>query len=458
MDASAWRNTLRAIRRGEVIPVIGPDLVVLGEADGGLPLYDYLAWQLVDRLGMDPTNLDRYSLIDVATDYLTHRGATRLKLCEEITDILESRSWPTPEPLRQLAQIRHFNLFVTTTFDPFMERALNEVRFGGAPRTTSRKYSLRRPHQDAPGDGATTDSPVVYHLFGQPDTLNDYAVTEDDVLHFSHNLQAGDKRPENLFEQLHRCNLLMLGWNFPGWLTRFFMSAVAGPRMFDGDTPLGVLADDGARRDRAMTLFLGRGGLTMYETEGGAVRFVEELHKRWTEEFGAAAVVDDGGSAKPSSAAPLSRFIFISYAREDLESARRIEDRLKSAGVEVWFDQKALQAGAKYENEIKARIADCEFFLPVISRSTNTGESFFWKEWNWAISRTAAQSKDRRFILPVIVDETPEQAGYLPDEFKGAHMERASGGVLSDGFVESMKQYIRNKARAEQGLEEKDSN
>jgi hypothetical protein len=37
-------------------------------------------------------------------------------------------------------------------------------------------------------------------------------------------------------------------------------------------------------------------------------------------------------------------------------------------------------------------------------------------------------------------------------------MERASGGVLSDGFVESMKQYIRNKARAEQGLEEKDSN
>lgn len=456
MEASFWRNTLRAVRRGEVIPVIGPELLFLGEADGGLRFYDHLAWQLVSRLGVDLEDLDGcYSLVDVASVYLSHRGATRSTLCDEITDIMEGGTWSAPEPLRRLAQIRHFNLFVTTTFDPFMEQALNEVRFGGARRTISRKYSLRRPHEDAPGEGATAEGPVVYHLFGLPDTLNDFAVTEDDVLHFCHNLQAADKQPENLFEQLHRCNLLMLGWNFPGWLTRFFMSAVAGPRMFDGETPLGVIADDKARRDRAMALFLGRGGLTRYETEGGAVSFVEELHERWAAEFGAASAAASSGPSLPSSSMHRSKFIFISYAREDVESARTIEDRLKSAGVEVWFDQKALQAGDRYESEIKARIADCEFFLPVISRSTYKGESFFWREWNWAISRSVGRNQKEPFILPVIVDDTPEQAEHLPDEFKGAHIVRARGGALSDGFVESMKQSMRSKARAEQGLEEK---
>ena len=285
-----WRTTLRAIQRGEVIPVIGPELLVLGGDDGGVTLHDYLAGELVQRLGIDRTELDdRCSLAEVATHYLTREGGNRPDLCDEITDILEGRSWPTPEPLRRLADISHFNLFVTTTFDSLMEQALNEVRFSGSTRAVSRKYSLRRPHSDvSPDSGATHDEPVVFHLFGQPDTLHDYAVTEDDVLQFSHNLQAADKRPENLFELLHSRSLLMLGWNFPGWLTRFFMCAAAGPRLFDPDTPLGVLADDESRRDRTMTMFVGRRDLTMYQTEGGAVKFVEELHERWINKFASA--------------------------------------------------------------------------------------------------------------------------------------------------------------------------
>ena len=34
--------------------------------------------------------------------------------------------------------------------------------------------------------------------------------------------------------------------------------------------------------------------------------------------------------------------VFLSYAREDTDAARRVADALKSAGVEVWFDQDEL--------------------------------------------------------------------------------------------------------------------
>ncbi|MBI4625727.1 MAG: toll/interleukin-1 receptor domain-containing protein [Verrucomicrobia bacterium] len=38
--------------------------------------------------------------------------------------------------------------------------------------------------------------------------------------------------------------------------------------------------------------------------------------------------------------------VFVSYAREDTDAARRIADALPSQGVEVWFDQSELPAFA----------------------------------------------------------------------------------------------------------------
>ena len=45
--------------------------------------------------------------------------------------------------LRQLAEITDFNLYVSTTFDTLLEKAINEVRFGDAPGTASIAYAQR---------------------------------------------------------------------------------------------------------------------------------------------------------------------------------------------------------------------------------------------------------------------------------------------------------------------------
>ena len=46
-----------------------------------------------------------------------------------------------------------------------------------------------------------------------------------------------------------------------------------------------------------------------------------------------------GGRFSVLKMAELGRAVFLSYAREDNEAARRIADALRGFGVEVWFDQ-----------------------------------------------------------------------------------------------------------------------
>ena len=55
---------------------------------------------------------------------------------------------PRAEPLKQLASITDFSLYLSTTFDDLLARAIDEVRFGGQPRTQRLAYSLHLRNQD----------------------------------------------------------------------------------------------------------------------------------------------------------------------------------------------------------------------------------------------------------------------------------------------------------------------
>jgi len=61
-----------------------------------------------------------------------------------------------------------------------------------------------------------------------------------------------------------------------------------------------------------------------------------------------------------------SRAVFLSYASQDAEVARRICEALRSAGVEVWFDQNALRGGDAWDAAIRRQIKSCALFIPVI--------------------------------------------------------------------------------------------
>ena len=63
--------------------------------------------------------------------------------------------------------------------------------------------------------------------------------------------------------------------------------------------------------------------------------------------------------------------VFLSYASQDADAARRICDSLRAGGIEVWLDQSELRGGDAWDASIRKRIKSCALFLPVISANTS---------------------------------------------------------------------------------------
>src|SRR3990172_2111382 len=99
--------------------------------------------------------------------------------------------------------------------------------------------------------------------------------------------------------------------------------------------------------------------------------------------------------------------VFLSYASQDAEAARRICDALRAAQVEVWFDQSELRGGDAWDQKIRRQIKECALFVPIISASTQArAEGYFRLEWRLADQRTHLMGKSRAFVVPLCIDET----------------------------------------------------
>ena len=113
--------------------------------------------------------------------------------------------------------------------------------------------------------------------------------------------------------------------------------------------------------------------------------------------------------------------VFLSYASQDAEAAQHIANSLRSAGVEVWFDQSELRGGDVWDQTIRRHIRDCELFLPIISANTQARpEGYFRLEWRLAEQRTHLMGRIKAFIVPICVDNTPEKEADVPDSFMAA--------------------------------------
>jgi TolB-like protein len=137
------------------------------------------------------------------------------------------------------------------------------------------------------------------------------------------------------------------------------------------------------------------------------------------------------------------RAVFLSYAREDTDAARRIADALRGFGVEVWFDQNELRGGDQWDARIRGQIKTCALFIPVISATTLTREeAYFRLEWKLADDRSHLMAPGKPFIVPVVIDETPETGAAVPDSFARSQWTRLSGGEPSTAFIEQVKSLL----------------
>ena len=138
-----------------------------------------------------------------------------------------------------------------------------------------------------------------------------------------------------------------------------------------------------------------------------------------------------------------TKAVFLSYAREDTDAARRIAEALRGFGVEVWFDQAELRGGEAWDAKIKKQIRECALFMAVVSAHTqDRPEGYFRREWKLAVERTHDMADGVPFIVPVVIDATAESAALVPEQFMRVQWTRLAGGMPTPEFVTQTKRLL----------------
>ena len=439
MDDDAWDDLLNYIEERRVIPIIGPELLKVETESGSRLLYDWIAEKLAAKLNVDTARLPSpYTLNDVVCWHLSTHGR-REDTYTRMRTILREATFAPPVALRQLAQITDFDLFVTTTFDGYLEQAINAERFGGAQSTEVIGYSPNRV-ADLATERENFQRPVVYHLLGRVSASPTYVISDEDTLEFVCALQSEHLTPEKLFHELEYNHLLLIGSNFSNWLVRLFLRMAKRRRLSDPRDVGEVLADDHSGSDERLMAFLQQVSLRT-RVYTGAEDFVDELHRRWVARRGGNVVALDAPKRfLPPALDMPDNAVFVSYAREDLPAVHNLKAALDQAGIKVWFDMERLESGDDYDRKIQKNIARCAYFIPIISANTERRlEGYFRREWSYAIDRARNIADGAVFILPVCVDEINEGDAQVPDKFKAAHFTKLLRGEASVAFIERLK-------------------
>jgi hypothetical protein len=440
-DTYLWEDLLSAIEDGRVVPIVGRDLLVI-ETDAGPRLFHNLvAERLAAELNIPVDHLaPGYDVNDVVYAYEDfQRDPTPIN--SRIRRIVTSLSVPVPQPLRLLAEVLSFRLFISTTVDTLLRRAITEVRGREPACVTFPPSSLKTVDFDE--DLLEAQGSMVFQILGQVSPSATFTVTEGQMLEQMHDFMASDRRPVKLINRLQESHLLILGVSFPDWLSRFLLRVCRAKPLWDSRPMMEIIADNQCTHNE-FSLFLHRFSPQQSHlfTGGSPVDFVQELHKRWFELHPSdqpSTNVVQMNVEEPADMEPGS--IFISYASEDRAAAFQLADRLTAAGLEVWVDRR-INPGDDFNHKIERHISKCCAFVPVISRHTQTSEErYFRGEWQQACERDRKYrfALDTPFIFPVVVDATPySELERLQHEIFGRSAVQAAGGQAPQSLIQQL--------------------
>ncbi len=97
--------------------------------------------------------------------------------------------------------------------------------------------------------------------------------------------------------------------------------------------------------------------------------------------------------------------IFISYAREDQQTALRIYDDLVAAGYQPWIDVRDIPPGQDWQEAIKRAIESSEYFISVLSKTSTAKRGEVQREMRIALDTLDTIPPNRVFVIPVRLDD-----------------------------------------------------
>jgi len=112
-------------------------------------------------------------------------------------------------------------------------------------------------------------------------------------------------------------------------------------------------------------------------------------------------------SAKPQ--------VFISYAREDFETAKRLYHDLRTEGFNPWLDKENLIAGSDWKASIHEALKASQFVLLLLSSRSVDKRGFVQREVRLALDMLEEFPPSKIFLIPVRLDECEPSHRRLED-------------------------------------------
>ena len=394
-DEPLWDKLIQQIIDGNVIPVIGADLLTDQTENPHKVIIDFLANGF--HVDSKPN-----SFSELVYDSKYREKNKKDSVYYQVNTILQKVEFKASLRLQRLLSIRQFPFVITTSFVPVVEQTMRTIwkdelrvmRFNNNPKEN---HDLKN----------STDlrKPTVYYMFGKVgEGAHKYVLTDTDMLDYVSSWLSNDNkaRPKVLCNELKEKYLLMLGNNYSNWLFRFIWYSMRKP-----DLGHGMLAYD--TLDDSLLNFLERAEtFTKQNTSDVIDQVITRLEKKLIEN-------EETKFNKPEE----NMDVFISYSRSDSEIAEKLYETLSAHGKRVWYDKKNLTEGDNFMDEIRKAIRTTKYFVPILSDNITKekGESHVYRnEWDTAIE--VAISMGRTYIIPLAFKGFDFYRAAIPDKMQ----------------------------------------
>lgn len=377
-DEPLWDKLIQQIIDGNVIPIIGADLLI----DNSSNLHKFIMDGLARTFGVSK-QVNSFSELVYAPEY---KNKFKLdNIYYQVDKIFAAKRFPVSERLRRLLSIRQFPFIITTSFTPVIEQAMQNI---WKDELRVMKFNNNPSENSDIKNGADLRKPTIYYMFGKVGAgAHKYVLTDIDLLDFVSSWLSNDNkaRPKNLCNELKDKYLLMLGNTYSDWLFRFIWYSMRKP-----DLGHGMLAYD--TLDESLINFLERTEtFTKQNTSDVIDQILVRLDKKLKE-----------NEATKFNKPEENMDVFISYSRSDTQVAEQLYKTLTAQGKRVWYDKYNLTDGGLFMDEIRKAIKTAKYFVPILTPNIEKEkrESHVYRnEWDTAIE--VAISMGRTYIIPL---------------------------------------------------------
>jgi hypothetical protein len=146
-------------------------------------------------------------------------------------------------------------------------------------------------------------------------------------------------------------------------------------------------------------------------------------------------------------------WVFLSYAKEDAETADFLYSELRQRGVNVWKDDKSLRVGEHFKEAIEKAIRTCDLAIACLSSTSVNKTGYVQNEFRQIVDMQRYRPTGVPFVLPVKLDscETPPQFA----DYHWKQMPPTKRETFIDELVEDINEHSRTIAKYKRSFDHK---